>query len=204
MLRLLAGALVRNDSLCEDDNRWICPKLVYTGAKDWFSSPSATRDGVALSNPHDYFKFIIKADSLTDGLASREATKTVRVDNVNDPPVIVGKNVSRFKSQILWPIASDVRITDPDRGVGYYLLRLALNPTITLGAHTCAPHARLRTPNLLSPHLLPGCRPIHVAVQAFSPPRTSKAGTTRTTPISISTMTTSSKAPSAIARRCAT
>ena len=74
------GAVVNDANPCADDPAWLCPRLVYEGARDWFSFPTETRDGTALHNPHDTFKFVLRAVSLTDGEVSAEATVAVQVN----------------------------------------------------------------------------------------------------------------------------
>ena len=111
---------------------WLCPRLVFEGDLDFFSWPTQTRDGVALNEEDNQFSFHVA--STAD--ASVSANISVRVRNVNDPPILVLAPKASFTPQRknTGLLGSILSVTDADRGVGLYQIKLQLssiNGTLT-------------------------------------------------------------------------
>ena len=76
---------------CADpaDAGWQCGRVVYVGDLDWFSHPTATRDGAPLNVSDDFVSFVLRSPAA--GAISEESapsTASVRVDNVSHCPLI--------------------------------------------------------------------------------------------------------------------
>ena len=104
---------------------WLCPRLVYEGDLDFFSWPTKTRDGVALNEDDDQFSFHVASTTET----SVSANVSVRVRNVNDPPTLVLAANASFTPQQdnAGLLGSILSVTDADRGVGLYQVKLELS-----------------------------------------------------------------------------
>ena len=107
---------------------WTCADITYEGDVDYFSWPTSTRDGVALGNADDGFRFVVESDTETSAVAS----VSLRVNNVNDRVELVSTpNVTFQWSAIAgesWArVAKGVQIVDRDRGVGFYQLGVRAN-----------------------------------------------------------------------------
>ena len=76
---------------CADpaDAGWQCGRVVYVGDLDWFSHPTATRDGAPLNVSDDFVSFVLRSPAA--GAISEESapsTASVRVDSVSHCPSI--------------------------------------------------------------------------------------------------------------------
>ena len=111
---------------------WLCPRLVFEGDLDFFSWPTETREGVALNEDDDQFSFHVASTTET----SVSANISVRVRNVNDPPTLVLAPEASFapRRKNTGLLGSILSVTDADRGVGLYQVKLQLssvNSTLT-------------------------------------------------------------------------
>ena len=105
---------------------WLCPRLVYEGDLDWFSWPTQTRNGVALNESDENWSYHVTSATET----SASANISVRVRNINDPPIVVLSPKASFAPQSQKNpglLRSILSVTDADRGVGLYQIKLQLS-----------------------------------------------------------------------------
>jgi hypothetical protein len=136
------GTVLHNSNrACADDSAFLCPQLVYEGARDFFSVPTRTREGALLNISDDAFRFTVSSE----GETSPEATQTVRVLNVNDLPVISAPGNVSYMPNMANYVTRTVNISDPDRGTGVYRVEFKV---IGLGGVTEASHKQLASGDL--------------------------------------------------------
>lgn len=138
----VTGSVLRNSNrVCADDVAFLCPRLVYEGARDFFSVPTRTRTGAPLNTSDDAFRFTVSSG----GETSAEATQTVRVLNVNDPPVLSAPGNVSYMPNMANFVTRSVNVSDPDRGTGVYRVEFKL---LGLGGVTQASHKQQASADL--------------------------------------------------------
>lgn len=102
---------------------YYCKRVLYEGDLDYFNWPEQTYDGTVVADGPDLFDYELR-DAPSGAVSARE-TVHVRVRNVNDAPVLTGPaRVSvQASPQALF---GGLALHDPDRGLGYYRVTLAL------------------------------------------------------------------------------
>ena len=119
------------------DKRPRCATVLYEGDPNYFSNPKVARNGTPLNNSDDSFSFEVASLKETSAIAA----VTLSIDNVVDQPIILAPNnvsfaVSFSSGDARAAVARDVRINDPDRGVGYWWVTVRCNQgSITERSH---------------------------------------------------------------------
>ena len=118
----------------EGNHVWLCVRLRYRGAKDYFSSPQHARDGTPLNQSDDSFGFALASvgpsgvgrRSLSASPRSAAAEATLRIHNVLDPPILFAPTNTCYTSRLANYVTRQVVLEDPDLGVGCMRLELSV------------------------------------------------------------------------------